>query len=108
MRRGLARCQLLWRFPDALGAATAQEHAVVQEELQQAQVGIAQVASQEEVSAQPGVQIFTTLYSRPHRPIDTRRRSRKWNPGLNHAHSFTFTLGAVSHLLSWTTIVISG
>ena len=37
MRVGLTCQQLPWRLADALGAAAAREHAVVQEELQQAQ-----------------------------------------------------------------------
>ena len=55
---GLTRQQLLGRLADPLSAATAHENAVVQEELQQAQVGIAQMASQEEVPAQPRVQVL--------------------------------------------------
>ena len=45
---GLTRQQFLGGLADPFGAAAAHEHAVVQEEPQQAQVGIAQVATQEE------------------------------------------------------------
>jgi len=74
---GLTRQQLLGQLADPLSAAAAPEHTMVQEELQQAQVGLAQVASQEEVPAQPRVQV---LYHRTR----TRTRARRVVQGGAH------------------------
>ena len=57
VRVGLARQRFFRHLANPFGTAAAHEHTVVQEELQQAQVGIAQMASQEEVRAQPRVQV---------------------------------------------------
>lgn len=58
MRVGLARQQFGGTFAHAFGTFAAQETAMVQEELQQFQVARANVAAQEEVAAQPAVEVL--------------------------------------------------
>ena len=58
MRMALASHQLSGTFPDTFGPPAAQEAPVIQEELQQVQIGPAQLPALGEVVAQPGIEIF--------------------------------------------------
>ena len=58
MRMALASHQLRRTFPDAFGSPAAQEAAMVQEELEHAQVLSAELAAQREVVAQLRIQVF--------------------------------------------------
>ena len=63
MRMALSGHQFLRTFANAFGTAAALEGAVIQEELQQAEVRCAQLTTQEEVIAQPRVEISDTQVS---------------------------------------------
>ena len=54
----LTRQQLGGTFPDSTGVVTAQVPAVVQEELKQRQVVLPHLPPQEEVAAQPAVEVL--------------------------------------------------
>ena len=55
------RQQLRRTLADSTGLFTAQVPAVIQEELKQRQVVLAQLPPQEEVAAQPAVEVLTKL-----------------------------------------------
>ena len=62
------RQQLRRTLADSTGIFTAQVPAVVQEELQQRQVVLSQLPPQEEVAAQPAVEVLDQTTG-PHNPI---------------------------------------
>ena len=64
----LTRQQLGRTLADSTGVFTAQVPAVVQEELKQRQVVLAQLPPQEEVAAQPAVEVLDQTAG-PHHPI---------------------------------------
>ena len=58
MRMVLSGHQFFWAFADSFGAVAAKEGAVIEEELQQVEIGRAQLTAEGKIVAQPRVEVF--------------------------------------------------
>ena len=58
MRMALSGHQFFRAFADSFGTLAAKEGAVIEEELQQVEIRRAQLTAEEEIAAQPRVEVF--------------------------------------------------